>query len=326
MQLDAKALADATAEIVKSHVATATAPLLRRIEVLEGRPAPEKGEPGEPGMDGVGIADAVKTDGVLILRLTDGTEKQIGQVDGKDGEPGPPPDPETVAGVVRGMIAEPIAEAVSTAVAALPAPERGEPGEKGEAGPMPEPEAVAGSFRELAENIVSEAVAAGIAKLPPPEKGDTGDQGRPGADGADGCGIADLLVDRDGNLVATFSDGRMKNIGPVQGRDGLDGKDGRDGFDLTAFDVEQSEDLRSVTLKFARGDVEQRHELKFPVVLDRGVYKADREQPYETGDSVTWGGSTWIAQRETSAKPDSPDSGWRLSTKRGRDGKDAKAA
>ena len=45
---------------------------------------------------------------------------------------------------------------------------------------------------------------------------------------------------------------------------------------------------------------------------------------YVRGDAVTWGGSLWIAQKETSAKPDSPESGFRLAVKKGRDGKDAK--
>jgi collagen type III alpha len=57
-------------------------------------------------------------------------------------------------------------------------------------------------------------------------------------------------------------------------------------------------------------------------VIDRGVYKAG--ETYEPGDAVTWGGSLWIAQKQTDAKPDTPESGFRLAVKRGRDGKDAK--
>jgi hypothetical protein len=64
------------------------------------------------------------------------------------------------------------------------------------------------------------------------------------------------------------------------------------------------------------------YELEFPVPIDRGVFKEG--EPYVRGDVVTWGGSLWIAQKATSAKPDSPDSGFRLAVKRGRDGKDAK--
>ena len=73
---------------------------------------------------------------------------------------------------------------------------------------------------------------------------------------------------------------------------------------------------------FTRGDTKHSFELEFPVIIDRGVFKEG--QAYVRGDAVTWGGSLWIAQKETGAKPDGPDSGWRLAVKKGRDGKDAK--
>jgi hypothetical protein len=97
MPLDAKALADVTAEIVTRHVAQATAPLLKRIEQLEARPLPErgeKGERGEPGESirgetGVGVAGAlIDRSGVLVLTLSDGTQRDLGVVVGKDGQDG----------------------------------------------------------------------------------------------------------------------------------------------------------------------------------------------------------------------------------------------
>lgn len=60
--------------------------------------------------------------------------------------------------------------------------------------------------------------------------------------------------------------------------------------------------------------------LKSSIVLDRGVYRP--EQTYSKGDQVTYGGSCWIAQRDEKLdRPGLVDSGWRLSTKAGRDGK-----
>ena len=57
---------------------------------------------------------------------------------------------------------------------------------------------------------------------------------------------------------------------------------------------------------------------KLQMMLDRGVW---RQGMYEAGDVVSYGGSSWIAQRDTEGKPEqSPD--WRLAVKRGRDGKD----
>lgn len=242
MQLDAKALADATAEIVKTHVVAATAPLLKRIEALEQRPAPERGEKGDrgdagdagpAGRDGVSVRDAfLQREGVLVLTLTDGSTRELGMVVGKDGERGPP----------------------------------------GETGPKGDP-------------------------------GEKGERGEPGTDGRDGT---------------TGEKG-------LDGADGRDGKDGRDGFKLEDFDVAVLDDDRTIELSFQSGEHRHATTLKWPTVIDRGVFKADGETPYQAGDGVTWGGSYWIAQRETAAKPDTPDSGFRLAVKKGRDGKDAKA-
>src|SRR5688500_4566259 len=93
------------------------------------------------------------------------------------------------------MIADIVSEEVTKAVAPLQAkiaeletrdPVQGPPGEKGEPGERG-------------------------------EKGTDGHAGRDGSDGKDGAGIADLLRDHEGNLVATFTDGRLKNLGPIQG-------------------------------------------------------------------------------------------------------------
>jgi integrin beta 3 len=69
----------------------------------------------------------------------------------------------------------------------------------------------------------------------------------------------------------------------------------------------------------ATGELVPGGTLTFPVVLDRGVYKTG--QTYQAGDGVTWAGSFWIAQRETSEKPGEGPTGWRLAVKAGREGK-----
>jgi hypothetical protein len=166
---------------------------------------------------------------------------------------------------------------------------------------------------------------------PPGEKGEPGERGENGADGkdgADGRGVRNLLIDRDGELVATMDDGTVKSLGPVIGKDGADGtdgapgKDGRDGIDLDSFDAIVTDDDRTVELKFVSGETERVASFKWPVMMDRGVYKAG--DTYDAGDAVSWGGSVWVAQKQTDAKPDTAESGWRLAVKRGRDGKDAK--
>lgn len=110
---------------------------------------------------------------------------------------------------------------------------------------------------------------------------------------------------------------------PEKGEKGEDGQDGRDGADGLGFDnMEVLHDgERGFTLRFSRGEQIVERSFSIPVVLDRGVFKSDAA--YQKGDAVTWGGSMWIAQKDTSAKPETGDD-WRLAVKRGRDGKDAK--
>jgi integrin beta 3 len=166
--------------------------------------------------------------------------------------------------------------------------------------------------------------------------GPMGPQGEKGLDGRDGQDGRHGLDGTDG------APGPMGERGPqgewgLDGRDGRDGKDGVDGrpgergergekgldgapgFNLTDFSTDYDGERR-VTLRFVQGDRIQEHTLVFPFQLDRGVYQAGRV--YERGDSVTWGGSSWIAQVDAPpGKPGDPESGWRLAVKRGADGK-----
>jgi len=61
------------------------------------------------------------------------------------------------------------------------------------------------------------------------------------------------------------------------------------------------------------------HEVKTAVVIDAGVWKEDAA--YVAGDAVSHGGSLFIAQTETAARPGKSDD-WRLAVKRGNDGRD----
>jgi hypothetical protein len=190
---------------------------------------------------------------------------------------------------------EQVAALVCDAVAALPPAQDGKSVEVEDVAPL-----------------IAAEVGKAVAAIPAPKDGEPGKNGR---------GVKDLLIDREGQLVATMDDGEMKTLGPVVGRDGKPGENGHDGFSLDDFDC-QPVDERTIKLMFTRGEVMHSFELEFPVIIDRGVYKEG--ESYVRGDAVTWGGSLWIAQAETKAKPDGPDSGWRLAVKKGRDGKDAK--
>lgn len=203
------------------------------------------------------------------------------------------------------------------------------------------------SIKAVRDSVPAE-VASAVAALPPPEPGNsvTVDDVRPVIEEAvqravaalpaaqDGCGIAELLIDRDGQLVATMDDGRVKMLGPVVGKDGTDADmaaiersiaekvaaipaplDGV-GFDDMVCEVRED----GTYLVFVKGDVIK--ELRLPIPMDKGVWKEGTT--YKAGDGVSWAGSFWIAAENTTAKPDTSKDGkpWRMAVRRGRDGKD----
>ena len=97
------------------------------------------------------------------------------------------------------------------------------------------------------------------------------------------------------------------------------GERGNDGLGIDDMDCAVLDDDRTIELAFRNGETEKVFTLKWPTVIDRGVYRAGQE--YAQGDGVTFGGSFWIAQKETGAKPGEGDD-WRLAVKKGRDGRD----
>ncbi len=98
-------------------------------------------------------------------------------------------------------------------------------------------------------------------------------------------------------------------------------KDGRDALPLESFDLSLAEDGRTVTVKMQAGETVMEKSLRIATVLDRGPYRG--EEQYEKGDSVTHGGSLWIAQQDApEGAPGMGGKGWRLAVKKGRDGKD----
>lgn len=137
-------------------------------------------------------------------------------------------------------------------------------------------------------------------------KGDAGEKGldgKDGRDGKDGIGMAGALIDRDGNLVITMTDGAAKSLGIVIGRDGVDGAPGRDGSPGI-----NGKDGADGVIKLDLADVH------------KGPWKAG---VFERGNLVTMGGSTWLATASTESRPGT-DETWRLIVKAGRDGKDGR--
>lgn len=291
--MDLKKFVDLVADVVAKSIS----PFAKRLATVEAR-QPERGEQGEAGTKGV---DGEK--GVAGERGEPGLAGKDGRdgVDGKDGAPGRDGD----------------------------AGERGADGAAGKDG-APGRDGVDGKA-----GLDGAAGADGEDGLP----GDRGADGKDGAAGVDG---------KDG----------------AAGRDGVDGKDGADGAALTVADVVdwleanfakwalaaerrvydtaekavaamprakdgvdgvRVEDFelvgRMLTLK--HGDkVLKQVRLAFPVY--HGVYEPDTT--YDADDMVTFGGSVWVAGAETMSKPGTEGSPWKLAVKKGRDGRDARAA
>ncbi len=147
------------------------------------------------------------------------------------------------------------------------------------------------------EAMVTEAVQRAFASLPDPRD------------------IKALFRAEGKNLIAVLSDGSTHDLGKFVGEDGQPGRDGL-GFDDMRLEVRSE----GVYMVWERGEVIK--DAFVPTPFYRGVWSKDAG--YRQGNTVTWGGSTWIAVKDSpQGKPDAPDSDWMLSNKRGKDGKGA---
>lgn len=217
-------------------------------------------------------------------------------------------------------------------------PQPGPPGPAGKDAEPLEPQPIVDAVLKVvsayqdAERVrLEDVIAKAIAAIPQPDVP---------------VSVSGGLVDREGQLVLTLTDGQAKVVGrvaakeldpldvqrqireqldawprPENGKDGQPGRDGKDGADGLGFD-DLSVDYdgkREVALKFERGEQVKRFPLRFPVQLYEGIYRAD--QTYEADSVVTFGGSLWLAKAETNEKPGEGATAWRLIVKRGADGK-----
>lgn len=289
-------------------------------------PVPKDGKDADPEVIRVAVNDAVGTFGRqavadLLVKMDELVNEAVVKIpvpkDGKDANPEAitldvveklrPVIEEQMAGleISDEKLRNLVDGAVETAVKGLT---------------FPEPPTI-GDIAPLVEKAVSDAVTALAKTLPEPK------------DGKDGAAIVDALVNREGELVLTLSDGRTKNVGKVVGQDadhaGLEAlvrklvdeiPKPRDGFGFEDLDMTYDGE-RGLTIIFERGEHRKEFKYTLPIPIYRGVWK---EGSYLRGDTVTYAGSSWIAQKDdVQSKPDAGEGDWQLSTKRGRDGKDA---
>ena len=252
-------------------VKEAIAPIRQELEAVKAV-KPEKGEPGKDAeVDLDALADLVVSKLLDSDRVATLVDLAATEAVAKHFEANP---------VQHGKDAElpDIEGMVAKAVAAIPAPKDGKD----------------------AEPVSDRAIAEHVAKYL---------EANPPAAGKDAAGIADTLIDRDGCLVATYTDGRTKNLGPVVGKDGAD---------FTKCEIDYDGE-RTITVRGDGGEIKKH----VPIPMDRGYWRDGTS--CEKGDILTHDGNAWIALRETKAKPCHENKeDWRLFARRGRDGQDGK--
>lgn len=151
---------------------------------------PSQGTNGVNGNDGVGVTKSeVNTSGELVITYSNGDSTNLGKIVGKDGLDG--------TNGQNGLSAYEIAKnggfigSEDEWLASL----KGEKGEQGEQGIQ------------------------GIQGV----QGEKGERGEKGQNGADGIGIANSEINKNGELVITYSNNTVDNLGVVVGADGKDG-------------------------------------------------------------------------------------------------------
>lgn len=190
---------------------------------------PSQGTNGVNGNDGVGITKSeVNTSGELVITYSNGDSTNLGKIVGKDGLDG--------TNGQNGLSAYEIAKNggfIGTKEDWLKSL-KGEKGEQGEQGIQ------------------------GIQG----EQGEKGVQGEKGQNGADGIGTTSSEINKKGELVITYSNNTVDNLGVVVGADGKDGtngtngidgtngKDGKDGIGITNAEINASGEL---TLTYSNG-------------------------------------------------------------------------
>lgn len=154
--------------------------------------------------------------------------------------------------------------------------------------------------------------------------GQDGRDGRDGKDGRDGLDALDLTV------LPAIDEGKSYSRGTWASHKGglwvaRRSTQGMEGWECVVSGVASIEagfktDRDFEVLITMSDGSHSRTGKHLPVMLDRGVYRPGMDA--KEGDCVSFGGSLWVAQRDTQDKPGTDDSGWRLAVKKGRDGKD----
>ena len=167
-------------------------------------------------------------------------------------------------------------------------------------------------------------VDAAVKSIPAPingkdgENGKDGPKGEPGEKGADGLGLAGAMIDRDGSLLVTLTNGEVKSLGPVVGKNGVDGTNGQDGIGFDSFDIEYLPDTHEVSVKATA--LGRTKEARYPAggIRPAGYWREGTKA--KAGEAWVHDGSTWFATKDTNTKPSTNAEGWIIAARKGRDG------
>ncbi|MCH5198164.1 MAG: hypothetical protein J1E34_04575, partial [Oscillospiraceae bacterium] len=158
------------------------------------------GRDGADGKDGISITNAVVGDnGELVLTYSNGTTANLGAVVGKDGQDG-------IDGS-NGVDGISVINAEITSDGELVL-------------------TYSNGQRSNLGNVIGANGKDGA-------DGKDGIDGKDGTNGADGISVVKSEINSRGELVLTYSDGNIDNLGVVVGANGKDGKDGENGKDGT---------------------------------------------------------------------------------------------
>jgi hypothetical protein len=233
-----------------------------------------------------------------IQKAIDAMPKPKDGADGKDG-----------ASVSHEAVLRMIGSEVTKAVSEAPKPKDGRDGRDGE------------SVRaEVVAAMVASEVAKAAASLPLPSDGK---DGAPGRDALQ-IEVLDGIDEQRSYPRGTFATLRGGLVRSFRATDPLphDGNLERSGWHVVTRGLDDisiglDDDLRTVKIKMACTDGRLVEEtFSVPAMVYRGVYERGSHQK---GDAVTWGGSVWVARRDTSEPPKGPSDDWVLAVKRGKD-------
>ena len=246
-----------------------------------------------------------------------------------------------IADIIKGHVAERIGQ-LEKRIIELEArkPEKGEPGEPGRDGidgTSVDADVMVATLVPLLQRKIENI----FATYPKPADGKDGKDADPNQvaaqviksinqlpwpkDGKDGIGLAGAVINRDGHLIITKTDGGTHNLGIVVGRDGaqgIAGKDGAPGRDGFVFDdMEAIEDGLKFGHRFRRGDQVKEFWFNKATLADFDHEIFREGNVYPRGAVVSSDGSLFICKEETKQRP-GISKAWRLAVKRGKDGKD----